>query len=124
MIVQDFDLDEEELEECVTYYLDHVAIQGSKIQEIVSKIKSICSQFTGDAEAGHDQSADGKTPSTQELPLDTLLDVLESFAEKTKDCFGKFAAEFVQNFGVPSSQGDIARFAEKLTLVSDRCVLP
>lgn len=118
---QEFDVDEEELEECVRHYVEHSAIQGSKLQEAVSKIKAICAQFTGDVDSGKASPSGGTRPAaTQELSLDQLFDVLETFAAKTKDYFGRFAEEYVQSYGVPSTQAEIARFADQLTEVSDR----
>lgn len=122
-VLAEFDVDEEELEECVTHYLEVAVGDGSKLQEVVTKISALCAQFTGETSTGAGKgggSSGGAMSGAQELPLDKLFEVLRVFAEKTKEYFGRFAEEFVQQHGVPSSPGEITRFAEELTLVSDR----
>lgn len=121
LLLQDYDVDEEELEACVDHYLENVAVPGSKIGEVVSKIKAICAQFTGEATAG--QARGGSSGPAKELSLDVLMDVLGAFGAKTKEYFGRFAEDFVSQHGVPSNQEQIVRFGDELTLVSDRSVL-
>ena len=120
LLLQDYDVDEEELEACVDHYLENVAVPGSKIGEVVSKIKAICAQFTGESPTG--SARGGSAGPAKELSLDMLMDVLGAFGAKTKEYFGRFAEEFVSQHGVPSNQEQIVRFGDELTLVSDRLV--
>lgn len=113
---QDYDVDEEELEQCVQYYLEHSAVESSKLREVVTKVRSLCAKFTCEDLP----AADGPAAPTKTMDIGVLFEVLGAFGAKTKDYFGRLAEETVSQHGVPSTQEEILRFSEELNLVSDR----
>jgi hypothetical protein len=114
-VLEEYDVDEEELEECVEYYLEHT--HDSKLAEVTHKVRSLCAKFTGEevpANSGESRAV-AKTMS-----LEVLFEVLGAFGAKTKEYFGRLAEDVVARRGMPSTQEDILRFSEELNLVSDR----
>ena len=111
-------MDEEELEHCVEYYMEHTALDGSKLAEVVHKVRALCAKFTGE-EVQPMVGASSKALA-KPMSLEVLFEVLGAFGVKTKDYFGRLAEDVVSRSGVPSTQEEILRFSEELNLISDK----
>jgi uncharacterized protein (DUF433 family) len=115
VVLDEYDVDEEELEECVEYYLEHTL--GSKLGEVVHKVRALCCKFTGEEVPA---STGGTQAVAKQMSLEILFEVLGAFGVKTKEYFGRLAEDVVARVGVPSTQEEILRFSEELNLVSDK----
>ena len=121
-VYQEYDIDEEELEESVEYHLKNS--EAPKLAEVVSKLKLLCQQFTGDENDAETSSAAQGSRSQgvqrRDLSAEELLEVLEDFGEKTVSDVESFTGTFVATYGVPETDEMKLRFHEQLSAISER----
>ncbi len=110
------------MEETVEYHLNNS--EAPKLAEVVTKLKLLCQQFTGeDNDAESTTAAPGSRSQgvqRRDLSVEELLEVLEDFGEKTVSDVESFTGTFVSTYGVPETDEMKLRFHEQLSAISER----
>jgi hypothetical protein len=125
--MQLFDIDEEELEEAVTYHIKHSDDKGT-LDEVATKLRLLCVPFTGEDAADEEvEDVTDQTPPSrvkpQEISVDTLVRIITDFGARTVQDIDRLAREFKEVVGSgPLSQEKLLQFHEVLASISEQYV--
>lgn len=115
-VLDEFDVDEDELEEAVDAY---VAAGDEELIHISKQLKAIYKQFggeTGDSEGAESTAVSAKAA---EMSLDEVVALLEELAQVMIDQSDSYCSEFVGQFGTPRSQQDFMKFQQGLMQITE-----
>jgi hypothetical protein len=127
VLMQTFDIDEEELEEAVTYHIKNSDANG-KLDEAVTKLRLLCVPFTGEDAEG--EEVEDVTEQTQpsrvkpeEISVDKLVSIITDFGARTVQDIDRLAREFKEVVGSgPLTQEKLLQFHEVLANISEQYV--
>lgn len=137
-IYEDNDIDEQELEEAVNFYIDHynksvenqedspkktnkVVINHSitkELIEITKRIRIIYKEFGGDID--EDGNAISNNGESKDYSLEEAIELMKSLSTKMLDSTDSFAEDFKENYGVPSTMDEMNQFQEGLLAITER----
>ncbi len=104
-ILDEFDVDEDELEEAVETY---VAAGDEELMHLSKQLKIIYKQFGG--ETGDDDATSAPSAKASEMSLNDVIVLLEELAQTMMENCDSFCKEFIGKFGTPTSQEMLEKF--------------
>lgn len=119
--LEKFDFDDDELQEAVDYYIK----EGNKsLLEISNRIKLIYQQFGGDIV---DETAAAAAPkrsgSGRKVSMDEVIALMEDLGDKMKTYSDLYCKQFIEQYGIPSTQKQLERFQGGLMETAERFVV-
>jgi hypothetical protein len=111
------DVDEDELEQAVGYY---IAEGNQELKEITKKIKIIFRQFGGEIEMDDEGVPDAPT---QEIGIERVIEIIQKMEMQFSADFESFMEAFQAQYGPPSTPQLAEVFQRNLMLISEKYVL-
>lgn len=97
-VLNEFNVEECEIDESVAYY----ERSNAEIGDIVYKIKTLYREFGGEVDIEGDSSA-GADAEERDFPLEDLIPFLSTLASKMNVAVGSYADAFILQYGLPTS---------------------
>lgn len=110
-VLEEYDVDEDELEEAVSAYLKD---GDDELTVISDALINIYKKFGGT----HEDEEDSSKP-TVDMPLEQLIEFLSELSEDMVESTATFVRGYVEQNGKPSSQHEVLQFQQQLMEVSD-----
>lgn len=117
MVLEDLDVDEDELEEAVNYY---IAAGDEELKSITKSIRAMHMQFGGDSELEAPAAAPAKGSKAGDMSTSDVINLLKELANQMLQYTDDFCGKFVDENGVPADQQAIEEFQYGLMAVSQK----
>ena len=115
-VLNEYDVEEYELEEATLYYMD----KGDEtIRETTKKIRKLYNACGGNVNLDEDEDV-ASVPSKGLLPFETVLEILQVIGEITMNKTDEFIVTFKEKYGLPKDQDTAERFQQGLMSISER----
>jgi hypothetical protein len=117
-VLEEFDVDEDELEEAVNKY---IADGDEELASIAKSIRVMYQQFGGDIEI--EDVAAPKSAKVESMGAEDVVSLLKELANQMMQYTDDFCGTFIDENGLPSTQQGMEEFQLGLMAVSQKCVV-
>ena len=104
-VLEEFDVDEDELEEAVNTY---IAAGDEELAAISKSIRVMHTQFGGDSDI--EEESPKKSEAAEKMGLNEVLTLMKELGNQMMQYTDDFCGEFIDQYGVPASQQHMEQF--------------